>query len=225
MRPGTTVAILVDGAFFLKRYRKLYYKSKSHSPKEVAKNFYTMCHKHLESNDHLYRILFYDCKPLEKRVHNPITNRVTDFSKTPQSIFRNEFFSELKKLRKVALRLGYLKDSKNWIIRPARTKDLLKKTIQISDLEEGDVVYEMQQKSVDMKIGLDIASLAIKGSIQKIILISGDGDFVPAAKLARREGIDFVLDPMWNHIDDSLFEHIDGLRSTSPRPKSYDNSK
>jgi uncharacterized LabA/DUF88 family protein len=48
------------------------------------------------------------------------------------------------------------------------------------------------------------------------VLISGDSDFVSAAKVARREGIDFVLDPLWNHIDDALFEHIDGLNSVCP---------
>ncbi|MFT0546466.1 hypothetical protein ACMHYO_09000 [Allopusillimonas ginsengisoli] len=36
-------------------------------------------------------------------------------------------------------------------------------------------------------------------------------DFVPAAKLARTNGVDFVLDAMRNPIDPSLFEHIDGL--------------
>ncbi|KKL84872.1 hypothetical protein LCGC14_1960370 [marine sediment metagenome] len=30
--------------------------------------------------------------------------------------------------------------------------------------------------------------------------ISGDSDFIPAAKLARREGLDVILDPMWNYI-------------------------
>ena len=64
-----------------------------------------------------------------------------------------------------------------------------------------------------MRIGLDIASLAYKKQVDQIILIAGDSDFVPAAKLARREGIDFILDPMWASIKDSLFEHIDGLRS------------
>jgi len=49
-----------------------------------------------------------------------------------------------------------------------------------------------------MKIGLDISSLAYKKSVDQIILIAGDSDFVPAAKLAQREGIDFVLDPMLN---------------------------
>ena len=41
----------------------------------------------------------------------------------------------------------------------------------------------------------------------------------PAAKLARREGVDFVLDPMWQAIPAGLNEHIDGLRTTCARPK------
>ncbi|EZP42896.1 hypothetical protein BW38_03759 [Stenotrophomonas sp. RIT309] len=48
--------------------------------------------------------------------------------------------------------------------------------------------------------------------------MAGDADFVPAAKLARREGVDFVLDPMWSSIPKGLMEHIDGVRSTCPRP-------
>ena len=64
-----------------------------------------------------------------------------------------------------------------------------------------------------MKIGIDIASMAYKRQVEKIVLIAGDSDFVPAAKLARREGIDFVLDPMGAPIKPDLFEHIDGLRS------------
>lgn len=49
--------------------------------------------------------------------------------------------------------------------------------------------------------------------VDRIILISGDSDFVLAAKLARREGIDFILDPLWASIEPNLHEHIDGLRS------------
>lgn len=71
-----------------------------------------------------------------------------------------------------------------------------------------------------MKIGLDIASLAYKKQVDQIVLISGDSDFVSAAKLARREGIDFILDPMWHRIRDDLHEHIDGLQGAIPRPQS-----
>lgn len=98
------------------------------------------------------------------------------------------------------------------------TKELFKKNITVDDLKEDDVFYELRQKGIDIKIGVDIASMAIKRLVDRIVLFSGDSDFVPAAKLARREGIDFILDPMWNPIDDNLFEHIDGLKSTCPKP-------
>ncbi len=60
--------------------------------------------------------------------------------------------------------------------------------------------------------------MAIKRLVNRIILFSGDSDFVPVAKLARKEGIDFILDPIWNPIDDNLFEYTDGLKLTCLRP-------
>jgi uncharacterized LabA/DUF88 family protein len=68
-----------------------------------------------------------------------------------------------------------------------------------------------------MRIGLDIAAMAFKRQIDQIGLVAGDSDFVPAAKLARREGIDFILDPMWATIRDDLHEHMDGLSSVFQR--------
>ena len=85
--------------------------------------------------------------------------------------------------------------------------------MQISDVGEKDFMIQVDQKGVDMKIGLDIASLAYKKQVDQIVLISGDSDFVSAAKLARREGIDVVLDPLGANIKEDLFEHIDGLRT------------
>ena len=64
-------AILVDGAFFLKRYRTLY-KKDNRNPEKVANNLYAICHKHLidksnpvqsEFQGDLYRIFYYDCHP------------------------------------------------------------------------------------------------------------------------------------------------------------------
>ena len=92
-------------------------------------------------------------------------------------------------------------------------KRLLNGTLNISSLKEEDFHVQITQKGVDMKIGLDIASLAYKKQVDQIVLISGDSDFVSAAKLARREGIDFVLDPLGANIKPDLFEHIDGLRT------------
>ncbi len=169
---------------------------------------------------HLYRIFYYDCPPLGKKAHNPISHQLIDFSQTPLARWRLEFFEQLKKLRKVALRLGYLNDrSSHWIIRPEAFRQLLSRKMSLDQLTEDDVRYEVRQKGVDMRLGLDIASLAYKKQVDQIVLVAGDSDFVPAAKLARREGIDFILDPMWASIREDLHEHIDGLQSVLPRPR------
>jgi len=216
-------AILVDGGFFIKRYRQIYLNAADQSPQKVAKNLHEICLKHLSSNQkekrNLYRIFYYDCPPLFKKAHNPVTRKAIDFSKTEEAAFRVALHSELRKARKVALRLGRLSDSSNWQIKPEKLKELIDKEISIDDVQANDLFYEVKQKGVDMKIGLDIASLAYKKLVKQIVLIAGDSDFTPAAKLARREGIDFILDPMWNPINQDLYEHIDGLMSTCPRPK------
>ena len=219
-RTNIRVAVLIDGAFFLKRYRSIFPSGKKHSPEIVVKNLYTLAHSHVNEN-YLYRIFYYDSVPFDKIVHNPINKKSINFSTTPEAIFRNEFYEHLKKQRKLALRLGHLADSQrfNWSIRPNKLKQLLNKQITVDDLQENDVYYNLKQKGVDIRIGLDIASLAYKQLVDKIVLISGDSDFVPAAKAARREGIDFVLDPLWNPIDQSLHEHIDGLKSIWKKPK------
>ena len=210
-------AVLVDGSFFLKRYPLSY--GPRHPADKIAKDMFTMCIKHLDDKNDLYRILFYDCPPLNKKAHNPITGAAIDFSRTPQFQFRTQLHHELVKLRKLALRMGRLGEaSGGWTITSHATKELLAGRMTVAQLTDKDVVYGMSQKGVDMRIGLDIAALAHKRLVQRIILITGDADFVPAAKHARREGIDVILDPMWQPISDDLFEHIDGLKSVCPRP-------
>lgn len=157
---------------------------------------------------------YYDCPPLGKTVYHPLLKRGIDFRHSDTYGWTNKFFDELKKQRKVALRLGELSDAyASYKISSSALKDICSGEKSISELKEADFSISFQQKGVDMRIGLDIASLAYKKQIDQIILIAGDSDFVPAAKLARREGIDFILDPMWATIRASLFEHIDGLMS------------
>ena len=217
-------AILVDGQFFLKRYKSIK-KIKKLDPIKTASDLWNMCIEHLTQAKNekfdLYRIFYYDCLPYDKKQHNPITNKAIDFSKTEKYKFQIDFINELKKKRKIALRLGVLEERQQWTIKSHITKKLLKKEININELTEEDIFFDLIQKRVDIKIGIDIASMAFKKQVQQMILISGDSDFVPAAKLARREGIDFILDPMWNPIKPHLFEHIDGLISKIERPLTY----
>lgn len=222
-----STAILIDGGFFLKRFSKVFPGKDAHDPEQVAKTLFEMSLDHLK-DDHvqgkrreLYRIFYYDCPPLTKKVHQPITKQAMDLAKTSVAMFRLALHEELKKQRKVALRLGHLGGDSRWTMKDGVLGDLLKGARRFEDLVDEDFSYAASQKGVDMRIGLDIASMAFKRQVDQIVLVAGDSDFVPAAKLARREGIDFILDPMWMNIHAELFEHIDGLCSKAPKPKNH----
>lgn len=208
-------AVLVDGEFFVRRQRRLRPKI---APEDVAKDLLTMALAHMMDTNcqqisHLYRILFYDAPPLNKKAHLPISGQPIDFSKTKTYTFRTQLHFELRKTRKVALRLGALRDARRWVMKPDATKDLIKGNRAISNLSDDDFFYDVKQKGVDIRLGLDVASLAYKKLVNRIVLVTGDSDFVPAAKLARREGVEVILDPMWQKVHDHLYEHIDGLWS------------
>lgn len=152
---------------------------------------------HGEHNTDLCRIFYYDCAPTAKRLFHPFLQKQVDLSKTDLFIWMNQFLDELKKKRKFAIRLGKLAEEQaHYTIRPNIVKKLCNGSLSFSDLAESDFCIEIEQKGVDMKIGLDIASLAYKKQVDQIILISCDSDFVSTAKLVRREGIDFILDPL-----------------------------
>lgn len=223
-------AILIDGSFFLKRYK--YYKKNidsnfdfsKNNVQDIVKDLYSislvsMYKDRKDIHSYLYRIFYYDCFPYKEKEHNPKTNKSIDFSKTDEYIFRNELFNELRKNRKVALRLGELKKQYSWTIKPSKIESIIRDIrnkkenfkLNYDDIKEDDFILNLKQTGIDMKIAVDISSLSYKKLVDKIVLISGDSDFVPASKIARREGIDFILNPMGNHIDVSLEEHIDGL--------------
>lgn len=214
-------AILIDGGFYKKRAKVIYGDM---SPEEQVGRLITHCYKHLshkgEKTD-LYRIFYYDCPPLDKKVKHPLTGEMIDYSKKDSYIETTEFFDLLKHKRKVALRLGKLAGSgSNYIIPSYNVRKLCEGKLTMETIKENDFRLDVRQKGVDMRIGIDIASLAFKKQVDRIVLIAGDSDFVPAAKLARREGIDFILDPMWNQVSPDLIEHIDGLYSKCDKPKS-----
>jgi uncharacterized LabA/DUF88 family protein len=213
-------AFLVDGGFFLRRFHRL---RGSQSTRSAARALQWMCLEHLRKlhrhRNQLYRIFYYDCPPLTKKAHHPLNGQPVNFAETPLALWRFSFFEELKRLRKFALRLGYLNErSGSWNLRSRVLKDLFSGKIPLSEVTESDLKYDVRQKGVDMRIGLDIASMTYKRLVDQMILVSGDSDFVPAAKLARREGIDFILDPMWASIRPDLLEHIDGLQTVFPKP-------
>ena len=209
-------AILIDGGFYRKvgKYQGLITSNAT----ESADNLYRYCQKHLEdeydlNKRSLYRIFYYDCPPLESLVYHPYDKKPIDMKLSSTYVWTTVFYNELRKKRKMALRLGKLSNYAEYVLSVNVQKELLEGTKKIEDIHRSDFELSVDQKGVDMRIGLDIASLAFKQQVDQIILIAGDSDFVPAVKHARREGIDVILDPMGKHTTPELQEHIDGLKS------------
>lgn len=198
------VVFMIDGWFMRKR---VYALKVFHYDGPNIRNY---CRSHLRENDYLYRIFYYDTEPLEKTGHNPVTKEMINFSKTPVAIAQRKLFESIKHTPNFALRLGStVWRNRAWILNPNKFKALLKKEISVDDITEYDVSPHIEQKAVDMKIGLDIALIAIKKLADLLIIITGDADIVPALKFARREGMQVGLDPLRNQIRPELSEHVD----------------
>jgi uncharacterized LabA/DUF88 family protein len=260
------IAILIDGGFFLKRLSKLVPAHQCDTPENIARCVRKLCFNHVMRlkggsgklwQQHLYRVFFYDAQPYDGKAHHPISNRTIEFGKSDLAKARQALFEQLRKERKLALRLGKVNRDHDWALSPRLTKTALKTRQQLAplqglveqlqqasdptqpvqlqlsaeqaqqllaahdfwqNLQAGDVALGLRQKGVDMRIAIDIASLTLKKQVSTIVLVAGDSDFVPAAKLARREGMEFILDPLWQNVNDDLFEHIDALQSGLNRP-------
>lgn len=213
-------AILVDGGFYRRRAYSIWGEK---TPEKRAIELHTYCLKHTkyrkEPADNLYRIFYYDCPPVDKKLFHPFLKKQIDLKNEDMYVWMTDFLAQLKTKRKVAVRLGKLAEKQaEYVLRKDSLKALCNGKKTLSDLSEDDFILHIEQKGVDMKIGLDIASMAYKSQVDRIILISGDSDFVPAAKMARREGIDFILDPMRGTIKEDLMEHIDGIRTFVKNP-------
>ena len=223
-------AILIDGGYFLKRLPVVRQDVNVTDAGAVARSVRQLIQGHLRQlNDvHqvanffqlLYRSFFYDARPYDRKAHTPITGKAFDYAETNEAIFRTSLFAELRKEPNLAVRLGNVnKDrDRSWILKSVSQRRLLNHSLAVIDLTDDDFGPALRQKGVDMRIGIDIASITLKRQANVIILVAGDADFVPAAKLARREGVHFILDPLWQNVSGDLLEHVDGLRSGFPSP-------
>ncbi len=225
-------AVVIDGAFFLRRFSNAFPNLDASNARDVALGVICMAGFHVstrlnatptwqanvdreryrpDETPELYRIFFYDCPPLTKRLHTPVGKRSIDLSRTPEATLRLAIHERLHQTRKVAVRLGRLNDKiSSWRLKPGAVDRWRSEGFVPAD---DDFELDVIQKGVDMRLGLDVASMAYKRQVDQIILVAADADFVPPAKLARREGIDVVLDPMSAHVAPDLLQHVDGVRN------------
>lgn len=207
-------AILVDGGYYRVRSRNLWGDK---SPVDRAKELHEYCMKHIKESDEprdLYRIFYYDCPPMTRTLRHPLTGKDIDYATMPGTKWSNEFYNHLSEMKRVALRMGVLAESTaSLTLKDNVLSDVIAGKRKVADLVENDFRVEVKQKGVDMRVGLDVASLAYGKHVTQIILIAGDSDFLPAIKMARKNGLDFILDPMKQKPKHTMIENVDSIES------------
>ncbi len=219
-------AILIDGGWFTKVLRsELSVPVPGGQPKRpiisaavVRKNALLALDL---SEEEPFRIFYYDAFPYDRKATNPVDGKTFDFGCSPTHAYATKLFDELGQMNLVALRRGKLKP-RGWTLTDAYVRRAIAATPGTPRtappiLSADDVFFALEQKGVDMRIGIDVATLAIKRQVDRIVLLSGDTDMVPAMKLARREGVQVVVVAVGGtRISPELIEDADILRAIQP---------
>lgn len=185
-------AVLIDGGY-LRALTKG--KNVRYNPDFIdlfAKNCVT-------GEEHIFRVLYYDCAPYNGEHQLPISGETKKFEAS------GEWLNILAAKSLFAVRKGELK------FRGFRVKTRKNYTQKV--LTDSDFEADFEQKGVDMRIGLDIANFSNAKSVDRLVIVSGDTDMIPALKLARISGLQIVIAyPAHSRISRSLEEHADFVR-------------
>jgi hypothetical protein len=194
-------AVLIDGGFIK---RKLGSKHEPMTVSHVAAFLDRLTSHPVLTTMQLHRVYWYDSPPLASSARRPLKGGRIDFATTTLARHNRLLFDGLSTLPHMSLRRGELV-FRGWRVRNGRLPEREPSvTLAAADLEPN-----IQQKGVDMRIGLDIAALTMKGHADIIVLVAGDSDFVPAMKFARREGSQVYLVTLGHTVRAAMLEHAD----------------
>ncbi len=200
-------AVLLDMGFVLSRL----YKLLGNRP-ATANEVHDFAQKCIQPGEELFRIYCYHCPPFGESAAHPLTGAKVDFSATATFTGMTGLIRDLSLKDAVAFRAGELSFD-GWKIKKQAMEDVAKTG---RPLTASDFAPDLKQKRVDIKIGLDVAWLSSKGIVDRIVLVTGDSDFIPATKFARREGVQVVLVTLGHrYIKHDLLVHADELRSVA----------
>lgn len=182
-------AILLDGGFVT---RKLQEKL---SRVATADDVVALCEE-ISSNElfksyELMRIYYYDAPPSLETVKLPVSKTDHPLAITDRARHAQSLYDQLELKPGFALRMGETRLTPfHWKIKPQKAKQLIK---QPRELTDDDFSLDVGQKGVDIRIGLDMARLALRDTVRAVAVVTGDSDFVPAFKFVRREGVKVML--------------------------------
>lgn len=198
-------AVLLDGAFVIKKLQQR--NRRFPSADETERLCADIANHPAVSSYELLRNYFYHANPAKDVVTNPLDRSVLDLGGTNIHRQHLSLLDRLEMKPHFAVRLGETM-THEWRLGSAAMKELAR---QPREIRPGDLVPNIMQKGVDLRIGLDIARLALREMVRVIVVVTGDSDLVPAFKFARREGLKIFLMTLQHGVRRDLKAHADLL--------------
>ena len=165
----------------------------------------------------LLRIYYYDAFPLSSSIKKPVSGEPFHLGETERFRHAQSLFDTLVLKPNMALRMGRVDlTPDSWKLKPKVARELIAKHRPLTD---DDFIPDMGQKGVDMRIGMDMARLALRNMVRAVVVVTGDSDFVPAFKYVRREGVKVILEPYGKSGRTELRTHADIVLHTPRQPK------
>ena len=203
------VSILIDGSFFWMKHLE----ARLGQP-PTAESVKQACDLIMDdaefTNDKLFRAYYYDSPPYGGKAVHPISQREIEFSSTDQYRIKNEYLTHLMRMPRMQLRLGSLA-MQGWKLNKKNMRVIMETLGNNRPLQPQDVAINLVQKEVDMLMGLDIAWMAARAMVDKIVLLTGDADMIPAMNFAREHGLLVFVAKFGYYLSDKLREHADGV--------------
>ena len=195
-------AILIDGGFAVHKLSK---KAHFVDSEDILSLVGKIKQHSLASSLGLLLTYFYHAKPAKGRIQNPIDDQTIDLGNTHVYTNHSKLIDSLELAEGIAVRLGET-SAQGWKLGTAAAKNLGSRQLKARDL-----VPDIGQKGVDLRIGLDIARLSLGRFIDALVVVTGDSDLIPAFKFARREGIQVYLNHLGHGVKRELKVHTDDV--------------
>lgn len=182
-------AILLDGGFVTKKLQEQL------GEPARAEHIVSLCdeiraHQELKSYE-LLRTYFYDAPPSLETVQFPVSDGSLPLAESNRAKHAQSLYDQLELRPGFALRMGETRvNPQRWKLKPKSVRQLIREPRK---LEDRDFNLDINQKGVDIRIGLDMARLALRDLVRAVVVVTGDSDFVPAFKFVRREGVKVML--------------------------------
>lgn len=168
--------------------------------------------------DHeLFRAYYYDARPFAGRYRNPIS-KISETRKGTTEFDESErLIRQADLLPNFAVRLGECV-MQGWEIRSTAVDGWESDSASMAkSVGADDLIPKIKQRGVDLRIGLDIAHLTNLKPVQTVVLVTGDSDFIPAMKYARRGGLRVILHTCGHkNIYEELKKHADLVMLDGP---------